>query len=100
MSLALGGATGCGPKAHPTDPSSGDPTGDPATGRGEESSEVGPDGATVPAQQCVEWDAGGECTRFEVDEGGLCVYGGATGRYPIGAEIAAELPGVVALTSR
>ncbi len=69
MSLALGGAAGCGPKAHPTDPSTGGPTGDPTTGPGEESSEVGPDDATMPAQECAEWDASGECTAFAVDEG-------------------------------
>lgn len=71
MTLALGGAAGCGPKAAPADPTGGggggeatDPTGEAGDPGG-----VDPAGGTMPAQECVNWDADGECSEWAADEG-------------------------------
>jgi len=72
MTLALGGAAACGPKAAPADPNGGgETTGEPT----EEGSGIGGEGGdpsgTMPAQECVDWDAEGECSDWAADGGGM-----------------------------
>ncbi len=65
MTLAFGG---CGPKGAPADPGRGaggsggaGPTGDAGDAPTEE--------AAAPPEECVDWDAAGECTETAIDEG-------------------------------